>query len=212
MLFTGLDLGQTQDPTAMALADVEGPITERVCRIRGLKRWPLRTKYTAIAEDVDQMMSSGPLRGSILIVDHTGVGRGVVDLFRKTPSLSGLHAVTITGGDKTSREDKDWRVPKKDLVGIVQVLLESGRLWIAPDCEDAQTLVSELQTFQMKVTDAGNETYGAWRTGKHDDLVLAVALACWGAVQDAFHSLFEGWTLEQISEVIAGRGVKGWGY
>ena len=32
-----------------------------------------------------------------------------------------------------------------------------------------------------KVSSAGREQYGAWREGTHDDLVFAVALACWGA-------------------------------
>ena len=41
------------------------------------------------------------------------------------------------------------------------------------------TLVHELTTFQTKDTLAGNETFGAWREGAHDDLVLAVALAAW---------------------------------
>jgi hypothetical protein len=31
----------------------------------------------------------------------------------------------------------------------------------------------------VKITPSGNEQYGAWREGEHDDLVLAVALACW---------------------------------
>jgi hypothetical protein len=34
---------------------------------------------------------------------------------------------------------------------------------------------------RVKITASGNEQYGAWREGEHDDLVLAVALACWGA-------------------------------
>jgi hypothetical protein len=29
--------------------------------------------------------------------------------------------------------------------------------------------------------DLGNEQYGAWREGEHDDLMFAVALAYWGA-------------------------------
>src|ERR1051325_3602353 len=113
MLFTGLDLGQVSDPTAMAVADCDGPLDSRICSIRHLERWPLGTKYTKIAEDMDTMMGKAPLLGSTLIVDHTGVGRGVVDLFRDKPRLSDLHAVTITSGVKTTRDDNDWHVPKK---------------------------------------------------------------------------------------------------
>ena len=42
-------------------------------------------------------------------------------------------------------------------------------------------LVRELQQFQVKITQAAHETFGVWREGQHDDLVLAVALACWWA-------------------------------
>ena len=33
----------------------------------------------------------------------------------------------------------------------------------------------------MKVTESANETFGAWRDGQHDDLVLAIACAAWAA-------------------------------
>jgi hypothetical protein len=36
----------------------------------------------------------------------------------------------------------------------------------------------ELLDFRRKLSDAGRATYAA-RTGAHDDLVLAVAIACW---------------------------------
>jgi len=42
-------------------------------------------------------------------------------------------------------------------------------------------LARELETFQVKLTEAGNETFESWRERDHDDLVLAVALVCWGA-------------------------------
>jgi hypothetical protein len=38
-----------------------------------------------------------------------------------------------------------------------------------------------MAEMRVKTTPSGNEQYGAWREGEHDDLVLAVALACWGA-------------------------------
>ena len=35
--------------------------------------------------------------------------------------------------------------------------------------------------YQVKITLAGHEQYAVWREGTHDDLVFAVALACWNA-------------------------------
>jgi hypothetical protein len=40
-------------------------------------------------------------------------------------------------------------------------------------------LVTELRAFKVKITAAANETFESWRERDHDDLVLAVALACW---------------------------------
>ena len=34
---------------------------------------------------------------------------------------------------------------------------------------------------RVKVSASGHESFAAWREGTHDDLVLAVALACWRA-------------------------------
>jgi hypothetical protein len=39
----------------------------------------------------------------------------------------------------------------------------------------------ELGTFTVRITEAGNESFEAWREKDRDDLVLAVALACWAA-------------------------------
>jgi hypothetical protein len=46
----------------------------------------------------------------------------------------------------------------------------------------ADVLINELQNFQVKVNLAtGHDSYEAWREEAHDDLVLAVSLACWYA-------------------------------
>ncbi|HNY34579.1 MAG TPA: hypothetical protein PKK68_07965, partial [Methanothrix soehngenii] len=62
-------------------------------------------------------------------MDQTGVGAPVMDLFRQ----AGLDpvGVLIHGGDKASHEAESWRVPKRDLVGALQVLLQTGRLKVA---------------------------------------------------------------------------------
>jgi len=116
-----------------------------------------------------------------LIVDQTGVGIAVVDVLR----AAGLDPVpvVITGGDATTRgADRSYRVPKRDLVGAVQVLLQGRRLRVAAELALAPTLVAEFGNFRAKISLAGHDSFGAgedWRDGNHDDLVLAVALACW---------------------------------
>jgi hypothetical protein len=36
---------------------------------------------------------------------------------------------------------------------------------------------------RVRVRASGREEYGAWRAGEHDDLVVAVAPACWGGTK-----------------------------
>jgi hypothetical protein len=183
--FTGLDLGQAKDYTAVAVLErTTLPDPKREGRklhhyaVRHLERLPLGTPYPDVGTRLARLFAGPPLAGSILAVDYTGVGRPVLDLLRRARIPASLRAVTITGGNKATL-DGGWHVPKRELVGTLQVLLQSRRLKVAPSLPAAQTLVQELTTFQVKITPAANETFGAWREGAHDDLVLAVAIAAW---------------------------------
>jgi hypothetical protein len=71
-------------------------------------------------------------------------------------------------------------VPKLTLVSRLQALLHEGRLKIQKELSEAETLVRELQDFRVEFTAAGHLTFNA-RAGKHDDLVLALAIAIWRA-------------------------------
>ena len=72
-------------------------------------------------------------------------------------------------------------VPKRELVSTIQVLLQTKRLRIPSLLPEAQVLLEEMTNFQVKISLTGHDSYGAWREGTHDDLLLAVALACWAA-------------------------------
>jgi hypothetical protein len=89
--------------------------------------------------------------------------------------------VIVTGGERESQDGGYYRVPKRDLIIGLQVLLQGGELQIAAGLKYGAALAAEMAAMQVKVTSAGREQYGAWREGTHDDLVFAVALACWGA-------------------------------
>ena len=179
----GLDLGQTKDFTALAVLECQAPETgteKPDYALRHLRRFPLGTPYTEIVPALATLVRSGPLAESPVVVDQTGVGRAVVDMMRQ--AVGWVVPVTITGGHAvTVAEDHSLHVPKKELVTCLQVVMQSRRLRIARTLHEVALLVRELQQFQVKITQAAHETFGVWREGQHDDLVLAVALACWWA-------------------------------
>lgn len=191
----GVDLGQAQDPTAVAIIeravrpDVKpgkrifrsNTVASRISlAVRHLERLPLRMPYPDQARLVARLLYTAPLTGnSDLVVDATGVGRPVVDLFKK----AGLRpiGVTITAGDAWSVVGRNYRVSKLLLVSRLQALLHTGDLKIAAGLTEAAALISELQDFRATFTESGAATFGA-RVGRHDDLVLATAIAAWYAV------------------------------
>ncbi len=181
MFFIGLDLGQAKDYTALAILEQLQALAKPHYHCRYLERVKLGTSYPEVAEYVKDLIArpeigSGNCR---LVVDATGVGRPVVDMLRD----KGLHpeAATITGGNTAVQDDLGWRVPKRDLVMGMLVLMQGQRLKFADGLPEVPTLINELMNFEIKITDNAHDTYGAWREGTHDDLVLAVSLAAWFA-------------------------------
>jgi hypothetical protein len=63
----------------------------------------------------------------------------------------------------------------------VQLLLEKGNLRIAKRMREAGSLVRELMNVRATTKMNGRVRVGADACGDHDDLVIAVALACWRA-------------------------------
>lgn len=183
--FLGLDLGQAQDFSALVgLKRTESlersPAGKRRFHFRtvGVKRWPLRTPYTSIAEDLVDTCSKPPLKGCVLGIDKTGVGAGVVEIIRLAKPDAIIKPILITGGNRSIRQGDTWNVPKMELVAAVTSAIESGRLEIPMMNHDAKVMSEELKAFRSKVTAAGNKTAAAdWRSKQHDDLVLAIALA-----------------------------------
>ena len=197
--FVGLDLGQSADYTALAVLQT---VKERtgggnfgtVLHLRHLQRYPLRTSYTTIADGVADVMRSETLVGNEydparhrvartkteLLVDKTGVGRGVTDILKER----GLKftGIVIHGGETTHNTDGSYHVPKKDLVAALEVPFDKGTLKIAEGLELWPALREELQSFRRKQNPkTAHFAFEHWRDSDHDDLVLALAMACWGA-------------------------------
>lgn len=208
--YIGLDLGQVSDYSALTIIEepvwamrqwhspatisppmlndlldknfVEGRPPHPPLQVRHLERFELGTPYPQIVGRVASLMRRTPLlhRRVALLVDKTGVGGAVVDMFNQ--SWLEPIAVTIHGGSTVSRDDqrRGYRVPKRDLVGSVQVLLQNRWLKVASGLPMAATLRTELANFRIKIDPrTAHDSYEHWREAAHDDLVLATAMPCW---------------------------------
>src|SRR5262245_55486707 len=161
----GLDLGQAQDYSTLCIVErterfptgkIPDPdITPKIGHygVRYLKRWPLGTPYPAIVKEVAALLDRPPLARCRLAVDATGVGRAVVDLFRQAKLPVSLVPITITAGHHAGRAGGGYHVAKKDLAGVLQVLLQEQRLKVAK-LPEREVLLQELRTFRVKVSAA----------------------------------------------------------
>src|SRR5262249_25960010 len=85
--YLGLDLGQSVDPSALAIVQkIESSQGPPVFHCRHLRRFDLGTSYPVIVKEMIQVCETPPLSlcpNLQLAIDGTGVGRAVVDLFRR---------------------------------------------------------------------------------------------------------------------------------
>jgi hypothetical protein len=176
--YVGLDLGQAADYTALAIVEQRTVDGRMFYDVRHLKRWPVCTSYPAIARDVCRMIENDPLKGCMMAIDQTGVGRTIVDTFRQLESFADIRAITLTLGQTVHWNNRSQYVPKLELAGVMQTLLQTKRLRFAkrPETEE---LVKELQTFRVRPPAIRADDFDTWRDRAHDDLFLAVAMACW---------------------------------
>jgi len=195
-----ISLGQAHERTALALLEVEpsDDVSEIVCSVRHLTRYAPGSGFPDIIADTIKVAEEAKEQlsltdGAALILEATSVGKPVVDLFKREEStgslqVSDFEAMLVSAGDTESREYEQgvvyWRVPKRNLASVVQVLLQTSRLKIAPALPEKPALVSELSNFKVKINLAAPvDVLDPWREGAQDDLVFCVAAGCWRALK-----------------------------
>ena len=196
----GLDVGQMQDPSALVILDREMRLLQGQLEpyyfCGHLERIPLQTPYPVMVRGVRERVERIGER-CVLVIDATGVGQGVVDLFREAwttyDSFSGqrqtlpgkptIVALTFTHGSRASSERWDtWTVPMLDIIMRLVVVLQQRRLTAAQGLEEFPMLVKEAQAFQWRVATAkDDDPYLSFKSGAHDDLLKALASAVWWA-------------------------------
>ena len=187
--FVGLDLGRPSEPTALAVLSRER-LTPRdrtdrrpTYALSHLKRFPPGTPYPAVLAGLVALLKAPVLHRSWVLADYTGAGWPVQQMLAgglKGTVCCHYSAVILTAsGTMVPGGRGGLAIPKADVVGTLQVLLQTRRLRIAKELPEVQTLTRELAAYRPKVTLAPAEAT-TWREGAHDDLVFAAGLAAWG--------------------------------
>jgi len=191
--FIGVDLGQSEDYTALAVVERRETAGEfdgalwahrrvETLWLRHLERVQLGTSYPDVVERLVRVAQTEPLAGQCtMVVDATGVGRPVVDQLKAAKPGCSILPVLILGVEWESQDRGCYRVPKKDLVTGLELLLENEHLAVAQGLRQWPALKEEMMEMKVRKTEGGREQFGVTRAGQHDDLVLATALACWAA-------------------------------
>lgn len=81
--------------------------------VRGIQPF-LADNVIPAADHLERLLLRAPLAqlSPRVLVDYTGVGRLVFDVFAQRPALRRAQGVVITGGRETSGTPAGWSVPK----------------------------------------------------------------------------------------------------
>lgn len=180
-----------------AYTDVSGyhqpenlPILETVYTVHMMQRLPLGTSYPEVAARVAEVACSDRLLGRerLLLIDETGVGRPVYEMIAEAVKARAgwrgqMRPVTFTAGDVYERDrhgTEGSRLGKAHLVSRLQALLQARpeRIELPAEHPEAPAVREEIKNYEIRVDSAtAHDTYGAFKTVTHDDLVTALGLA-----------------------------------
>jgi hypothetical protein len=154
----GVDLGKSEDFTVLVVLD---SVTREVVafeRFRDISWVEQKIKIQRLAHKYNN---------ALVIVDSTGVGDPV------TEDLQQANVSLYYDGDKPGY--KFTNESKNRLINQLVMAIEQ-RLVTFP--RELETLIQELMEFEYEITTGGRTVYNA-PEGKHDDCVIALALANW---------------------------------
>ncbi len=167
----GLDIGQRQDHSAICLVE----LVEPKAIVRLLVKYPLGTPYPLVFRTSKEVYDSAAALGEVVSfsVDATASGPSPADMIQELIPNARIEGFVFTNKSK------------RELVGKVKMLHAFNKLRFATRRGDViynrtlTELINEMRQLQAKVIrdDPQNPEIEVFKTGKHDDLFTALALA-----------------------------------
>jgi hypothetical protein len=186
----GLSVGQGLQPTGVAVLErlmPEPPRAGRRYACRYLRRWlPPATAYPTLVSSLKAMLSDTPLKDSTLVVEAGPGIKAVAAFLRKHRLPARIQPVEVKVGAEDGYFEGTWRVAKAVVIETTRQVLQEDRLVfddrmppeVMATTPSAQTIYHALSAYPYNKTPAANEAFAS-REGAEDDLILAVAVACW---------------------------------
>lgn len=167
----GSDWGLVQDSTAVAVVEQK----EDRAVLRFIWQYPLNTPYPTIVEHQVNLYHDICKEGDVIswASDATGIGPWPTTLLQEKLGSMNIEAFKFTTESKRS------------LVGKIKIMHAFGRLRFATKRGDEQynamlhDLIAEMKQLRVKMIrgDFSNPEVELFRTGAHDDMFTALALA-----------------------------------
>jgi hypothetical protein len=186
----GLSVGQGRQPTGIAVLERHPrsrPGESRNYTCRYMRRLlPPATAYPILVKTLTTMFCGTQLTGQDLIVEAGPGIRAVVAYLRKQRLKTGIQPVELKASAEDAFVDGLWRVTKASVIETTRLAIQEGRLVfddqmppkVIATTPSAQTIYQALLNYPFNKTPAANDAFAS-REGADDDLILAVALACW---------------------------------
>ncbi len=174
--YVGVDLGQKQDFTVVALVER----TRSKLKLIRDKRFPLGTQYQTVRDYLKKLDKKFAIRG--IYIDQTGVG----EVFVEDAQLQGLpnvKGVILSQPEKQNIMTNFKQTFQQKLVAI-------------PFDRD---LINELNVETAELTQTGKTKF-THRSGTHDDRLWALALAVYGARNPRREISYQVYTSRQPDE------------
>jgi hypothetical protein len=168
----GIDWARYSDYTAIVAVAVK----ESGCEVIGIDRFNAMGWSSQIQRAADFLRQH---KVSAVLTDQTSIGDPLLEQLRSKLWEQGAQ-MAVEGYAFTNQS-------KRDLIENLSLRFAHNAITIPRD----EALMRELQYFEYELTQSGNVRMNA-RTGHHDDLVIALALACWQAKQVGFAGRYLG--------------------
>ena len=168
----GIDPGKERDYFAMVVILVR----DKKIYVLGAKRWPLGTPYYQVEEDLAQIDQKYP--DQLYVVEKNNTGANVIEVLR---DQKGLHVLGVTTSNNLKNPDRFRNTMDKNAMVLqMKAWFDEERIEFPRDNAEISELKRQLSNYSKKITQGGSVSYGA-SGQEHDDLVMALMLACFAA-------------------------------